>query len=157
MSRRLPVNFPREGRDRGLGYAGGIGNVLAGMGSWQVDTQWGRGASYQPGHPGLYPVAANPMSYYPRAGAARVLGPSSASPVVGRPFSATRLPTMGHPLHRTPVTAPGATLRNPGMYGEGEEFAVRVPSKIVWGSMAVAAGLGAIWIFARNRKRGAPA
>lgn len=114
---RYPINFPREGRDRGLGYTS-AGRTLSGMGSWVVDSEWGRGAFFSPDHPRPYPASAHPTTY-PRAGAARVLGTSNA-PVVGRPFAATRLPTMGHPLHRTPVIAPGATLRNPGMFGVAE-------------------------------------
>ena len=132
------VNLPRLGRDRGLGYAS-IGHTLGALDSWEVTAEWGRGAGYQPGHPGTYPVSAHPTGY-PRAGAARVLGTSNA-PAVGRPFASTRLPTMGHPLHHTPVIAPGASLRNPGMYGGLVEAASAV-SALAQANVLAPAGLG---------------
>lgn len=142
---RYPINFPREGRERGLGYAS-IGHTLAGMGSWVVDTEYGRGPFFSSGHPGLYPASAHPTGY-PRAGAARVLGVSSGTGVVGRPLAATRLPTMGHALHKTPVIAPGATLRNPGMYGGVTESltalsAVTQANVLAPAAIGLAVGLG---------------
>lgn len=146
---RYPVNYPLTARPRGLGYTD-AGAMLSGMGTWVFDTEYGRGNSFQPGHPQPFPHAAYPTSY-PRAQAARVLGQSSASPVVGRPFAATRLPTVAHPVRRTPITAAGASLRNPGVAGvdgAGDTLialgeALKMPSVFGTALASVAVGLGA--------------
>ena len=116
---RFILNFPRKSRPRGLGYAGGIGNTLSGLGTWVVDAEYGLGPRFRSGYPRPFPAEAMPTRY-PRAQAARVLGPSSGN-VVARPFAATRLPTIRYPVRAAPITAPGAALRNPGVAGFGQE------------------------------------
>jgi len=151
LEHRYPaiINFPGGPRPRGLGYAS-IGHTLGGLGTWVVTAEWGRGNSFQPGHPALFPKAAFPTSY-PRAQAARVLGPSAFAPLVARPFPATRLPTMRHPVRATPITAAGATLRNPGVNGFGDlnvlgtslAYAVKTPGVFGPALGGVTIGVGA--------------
>lgn len=139
MSYGFVTNFPRRSRPRGLGYAGGIGNALSGMGSWVVDTEYGLGPRFREGYNRPYPPEAMPTRY-PRAQAARVLGPAAGVNVVGRPYAATRLATTRYPVRMAPVTAPGAALRNPGVAGFGQAelgASVRIP----WGILALIAGV----------------
>lgn len=146
------INFPRNSRPRGLGYVASAQH-LTGLGTWVVDAEYGLGPRFRAGYAQPYPKEALPTRY-PRAQAARVLGPSGAANVVARPFAATRMPLTRYPVRMAPITAPGARMRNPGVAGLGaEELAVRMPSKMLWGGMATVAGLGALWIFLRSRKK----
>lgn len=140
---RYPINWPSAARPRGLGYAS-IGHTLSGLGSWVVDTQYGLGDRVKGGLNRMFPAEAHPTNY-PRAFAARVLGTSNA-PAVGRPFAATRLPTMAHPVRMTPVIAPGAVLRNPGVSGIAESLsamaAVTQSNVMVPAAVGLAVGVG---------------
>lgn len=145
------INFPRRSRPRGLGYAGGLGHTLTGLGTWVVDAEYGLGPRFREGFNRPYPEAAYPTRY-PRAQAARVLGPSASANVVARPFAATRLPTTRYPVRAAPITAPGARLRNPGVAGvDGvtdwvvgfSPVGLALTERSVWGPAAAGAGLRA--------------
>lgn len=146
------TNFPRRSRPRGLGYAGmdGVAGALSGMGTWVVDAEYGLGPRFREGFNRPYPQEALPTRW-PRAQAARVLGPSASVNVVARPYAATRLPTTRYPVRMAPVTAPGARLRNPGVAGYGfflpegaEAVGMALKETSVWGSAVagVAVGMG---------------
>jgi len=154
MSTNYPINMPRRSRPRGLGYAGNTAQTLSGMGSWVVDTEYGLGPRFSSGHPQPYPSGAIPTRY-PRARGARVMGVSNGANLVARPFAPTRLATTRSPVHQSPVIAPGAVLRNPGINGLGEsqEFAVRLPNRTVYGGMAALFGLGVLAVYLKSRKK----
>ncbi len=132
---RFVVNFPRRSRPRGLGYAGmnGVAGPLSGMGTWVVDTEYGLGPRFREGFNRPYPSEAMP-THYPRAQAARVLGPAAGVNVVARPYAATRLATTRMPVRMAPITAPGARLRNPGVAGYG---IIGVPDRMMAFGMAL--------------------
>lgn len=107
------VNFPRVSRPRGLGYTQ-TGRALSGLGTWVVDTEYGLGPRFREGFSRPYPANVL-MTKFPRANAPRVLGPSGWSPVVARPFAATRLQAQGAmAVRKLPVMAQGARMMNPG-------------------------------------------
>ena len=112
------ANFPRRSRPRGLGYAGGVGNTLGGLGTWVVDTEYGLGPRFREGFNRPYNTEVM-RTQFPRAQAARVLGPAAAVNVVARPYAATRKALTRYPVRMAPITAPGAALRNPGVAGYG--------------------------------------
>jgi len=142
------INFPRRSRPRGLGYAGmdGVAGPLSGMGTWVVDAEYGLGPRFREGYNRPYPPEAMPTRY-PRAQAARVLGPGAGVNVVARPYAATRLATTRSPVRMAPITAPGARLRNPGVSGYGDTLAVAAAAQdpAVYGSVlgGIAIGFGA--------------
>lgn len=145
------VNFPRRSRPRGLGRAT-VGNHLAGLGTWVVDAEYGLGPRFRTGYSRPYPPEAIPTRY-PRIQAARVLGPSSAANVVGRPFPATRLAMTRYPVRAAPITAPGAALRNPGVSGLGDITDVIVGGGVAAIALSVAVPVGILWWFLKKRKK----
>jgi hypothetical protein len=106
------VNFPRVSRPRGLGYTQ-TGRALSGLGTWVVDTEYGLGPRFREGFATPYPPGVL-MTRFPRANAARVLGPSGWSPVVARPFAPTRMQMQSYPVRKSPIVAQGARMGNPG-------------------------------------------